>query len=196
MDEFEEEELQRVLRLTRLENWLLHTTHGLDAQLHPKELGPSGVLLGLCRALLRLLQGRSKLLLLDAVTCRLGPSDAVLTALLLRYCRRCGAAVLQVSQKAQQAPLYDEVAILAAGRILEQGAAKKLWVRDGALRRVAKEQGLDSSKMTKPDAVAARLAPVFAWEVSPQEDPDFADEFAVSMKAMKDKKERAKGSGA
>ncbi|CAE7222634.1 unnamed protein product [Symbiodinium pilosum] len=36
--------------------------------------------------------------------------------------------------------------------------------------------------MTKPDAIAARLAPVWGWEVSPQEDAAFGDEFAVSMK--------------
>ncbi|CAE7344942.1 unnamed protein product [Symbiodinium pilosum] len=99
--------------------------------------------------------------------------------------RPMGKSADCVSQRAQQAPLYDEVAVMAVGRILEQGPAKKLWVKDGALRRMAKEQGLDSSKMTKPDAIAARLAPVWGWEVSPQEDAAFGDEFAVSMKKAK-----------
>ncbi|CAE7204206.1 cctS, partial [Symbiodinium natans] len=179
MREFEEEDLRRVLRLMRLENF----TSELDAAVPLQALGPSAVLLCLCRAMLRLLEGRSKLLLLDAATCRLtSTSDADLTAIVLRYCRRRGAAVLQVSRRPQQAPLYDEVAVMATGRVVEQGPAKKLWVKDGALRRVAKDQGLDSSKMTKPDAVAARLMPVWGWEVSPQEDPSFSDEFAVSMK--------------
>lgn len=191
MGEFDEDELKRVLRLTRLENFLLRTASDLDATIAPEVLEPgpaaaSAVLLCLCRALLRLLQGRSKLLMMDAATCRFNPaSDADLTAIILRYCRRRGAAMLQVSQRAQQAPLYDEVAVMATGRVVEQGPAKKLWVKDGALRRVAKDQGLDSSKMTKPDVLAARLMPVWGWEVSPQEDPAFSDEFAVSMKKAK-----------
>lgn len=187
----QQDELKRVLRLTRLENFLLRTASDLDATIAPEVLEPgpaaaSAVLLCLCRALLRLLQGRSKLLMMDAATCRFNPaSDADLTAIILRYCRRRGAAMLQVSQRAQQAPLYDEVAVMATGRVVEQGPAKKLWVKDGALRRVAKDQGLDSSKMTKPDVLAARLMPVWGWEVSPQEDPAFSDEFAVSMKKAK-----------
>ncbi|CAE7940609.1 Abcc2 [Symbiodinium necroappetens] len=145
MGEFEEDELKRVLRLTRLENFLLRTARHCVEALEP---GPA-MLLCLCRALLRLLQGRSKLLMMDAATCRFSPaSDADLTAIILRYCRRRGAATLQVSQRAQQAPLYDEVAVMASGRVVEQGPAKKLWVKDGALRRVAKDQGTERMRKT------------------------------------------------
>eukprot|EP00439_Symbiodinium_sp_Y106_P083308 s433_g23.t1 len=94
MGEFDEDELKRVLRLTRLENFLLRTASDLDATIAPEVLEPgpaaaSAVLLCLCRALLRLLQGRSKLLMMDAATCRFNPaSDADLTAIILRYCRQ------------------------------------------------------------------------------------------------------------
>ncbi|CAJ1429300.1 unnamed protein product [Effrenium voratum] len=187
MDEFNEEDLQLVLRLTRLENWMLHHSCRLDDEVDAK----AGPLVALCRAMLRLVRKRSKLLLLDAVTCRLAPAfDADLTAILLRYCRRGGIAVLQTSRRVQQAPLYDEVAAMSNGRILEQGTAKKLWVKDGALRRMAKEQGLDSNRMTKPDAVSARLASVWGWEVSPQEEAAWQDEFAVAMKKVKGDKDR------
>eukprot|EP00913_Durusdinium_trenchii_P026649 g25005.t1 len=145
MEEFSEEEVQMVLRLTRFENWMLrHAPDGLHQTLEEGGAphGAAAVLLGVSRAMLRLLQKRSKLLLMDATTCRLSASsDADLTALVLRYCRRAAVAVMQVSRRVQQAPLYDEVAVMTLGRILEQGPAKKLWVKDGALRRMAKEQG-------------------------------------------------------
>jgi len=190
MNEFTEDDLQMVVRLTRFENWLIrYTSKGLEEEITEAEMGPLGaaaVLLGLSRAMLRLLQKRSKLLLLDATTCCLSPSsDADLTALLLRYARRCGAAVMQVSRRVQQAPLYDEVAVMAMGRVTEQGPAKKLWVKDGGLRRMAKEQGLDSGKMTKVETQSIRLSSVWGWEVSPQETPAWQDEFNVAMKKVK-----------
>lgn len=189
MDEFTEDELQMAVRLTRFENWMTrHTLKGLEQKIDEADptFGAAAVLLGLSRALLRLLQKRSKLLLLDATTCRLSPSsDADMTALLLRYCRRCAAAILQVSRRVQQAPLYDEVAVMSAGRVTEQGPAKKLWVKDGALRRMAKEQGLDSSKMTKAEAVSIRLSSIWGWEVSPQETSAWQEEFSVAMKKVK-----------
>lgn len=198
MGEFEEEQLLQVLRLTRLENWLLREApRGLDEPIGEAEaLGATAPLLGLCRGLLRLLQGRSKLLVLDRCTCRLSTkSDADLTAMVLRYCRRREVAVLQASRRLQQAALYDEVAMLQSGRVLEQGPPKKLWVKDSAFRRMAREQGLDSSKLTKPDALAARLASVWGWEVSPQEAPDWGDEFSVSMKKVRGDKEKKGAKG-
>eukprot|EP00931_Biecheleriopsis_adriatica_P117589 TRINITY_DN93091_c0_g1_i1.p1 TRINITY_DN93091_c0_g1~~TRINITY_DN93091_c0_g1_i1.p1 ORF type:complete len:1261 (-),score=268.76 TRINITY_DN93091_c0_g1_i1:64-3846(-) len=193
MGEFEEAQLNLVLRLTRFHNWLQRNAPGgLDEVIgDPAALGPAPVLLSLSRAFLRLLQGRSKLLVLDSTTCRLSvSSDADLTAIVLRYCRRRGVAVLQASRRLQQAPLYDEVAVMQGGRILEQGAPKKLWVKDGALRRMARDQGLDSSKLTKLDTVAARLSSVRGWEVSPQESPDWGDEFSVGMKKVRSDKEK------
>eukprot|EP00930_Biecheleria_cincta_P039131 TRINITY_DN26918_c0_g1_i1.p1 TRINITY_DN26918_c0_g1~~TRINITY_DN26918_c0_g1_i1.p1 ORF type:complete len:2320 (-),score=461.07 TRINITY_DN26918_c0_g1_i1:23-6874(-) len=193
MGEFDEEQLLLVLRLTRLENLLLREApRGLDELIgEPEALGAAAPLLGLCRGLLRLLQGRSKLLVLDRCTCRLSTtSDADLTAMVLRYCRRRGVALLQVSRRLHQAALYDEVAAMQGGRILEQGPPKKLWVKDSAFRRMAREQGLDSSKLTKPDLLAARLASVWGWEVSPQEAPDWGDEFSVAMKKVRSDKDK------
>eukprot|EP00434_Breviolum_minutum_P031839 symbB.v1.2.028162.t1/scaffold2959.1/size66455/4 len=92
---------------------------------------------------------------------------------------------MQVSRRVQQAPLYDEVAVMAMGRVTEQGPAKKLWVKDGGLRRMAKEQGLDSGKMTKVETQSIRLSSVWGWEVSPQETPAWQDEFNVAMKKVK-----------
>merc|ERR1712226_282034 len=100
LGEFEEEQINLALRLTRLQNWLVQNAPGgLDEAL-PAILDPGlRSFLGICRALLRLLQKRSKLLVMDRTTCRLSStSDADLTALILRFCRRHEAAVLQVSR--------------------------------------------------------------------------------------------------
>merc|ERR1719502_402758 len=143
-------------------------------------------LLGLSRALLRLLQKRSKLLVMDCTTCNLDAvSDADLTALVLRFCRRREAAVLQASRRVLQSPLYDAVAVMRAGRCVEQGVPRKLWGKDGAFRELARAQNVDSSKLSRPEAVAQRLTSMWNWDVSPQEDPEWADEFVVSMKKPK-----------
>jgi ABC-type multidrug transport system fused ATPase/permease subunit len=187
LEEYEERQLVLVLRLTRLWHWLWqHAPKRLDEPL-PETLNPAvKALLGLSRALLRLLQKRSKLLIMDCTTCMLdAESDADLTALMLRYCRRQEAAVLQASRRVLQSPLYDAVAVIRAGRVVEQGVPRKLWGKDGAFRELARSQGVDSAKLSRPEAVAQRLTSTWNWDVSPQEDPDWADEFAVSMKKPK-----------
>eukprot|EP00444_Apocalathium_aciculiferum_P058821 CAMPEP_0183588378 /NCGR_PEP_ID=MMETSP0371-20130417/160678_1 /TAXON_ID=268820 /ORGANISM="Peridinium aciculiferum, Strain PAER-2" /LENGTH=122 /DNA_ID=CAMNT_0025799637 /DNA_START=38 /DNA_END=406 /DNA_ORIENTATION=+ len=114
-------------------------------------------------------------------------SDADLTMLVLKYCRRREVAVLQTSRRTNQAPLYDSAALLQQGRILEQGKPKKLWASDGPFRGYARSQGVDSSALSKADGVADRLTSVWAWDISPQEEPAWSDEFAVGMKKVKDK---------
>merc|ERR1712217_556615 len=94
MAEFDEEQLNIAMRMTRLSNWLeRHAPKGLDEPL-PTADGKSNLtpelkcLLGVSRGLLRLLQRRSKLFLLDCTTCKLDvSSDADLTVLMLRYCQ-------------------------------------------------------------------------------------------------------------
>merc|ERR1719199_136931 len=128
---------------------------------------------------------------MDRVTCKLDTSsDADLTALILRFCRRREAAVLQASRRVLQSPLYDAVAVMRAGRCVERGVPRKLWGKDGAFRELARVQGVDSSKLSRPDGVAQRLTSMWNWEVSPQEHPDWADEFIVSMKKPKSEKHR------
>merc|ERR1712060_782257 len=96
--------------------------------------------------------------------------------------------VLQASRRPHQADLYDEVAVLQGGRILEQGQPKKLWNRDGPFRAFAREQGVDSSKMSKPQTVADRVAPMLGWDVSPQEQASWSDSFQVAIKKPREKK--------
>lgn len=197
MAEFDEEQLNQAIRMTRLKNWLdRHAAKGLDEPL-PVESGKSNLtpelkcLLGLSRALLRLLQRRSKLLLLDSTTCKLdNTSDADLTVLMLRYCQRREVGVLQASRRPSQAPLYDSVAVMQSGRLTEHGPVKRLWAKDGAFRAVARAQGVDSAALSKAEAVVDRMSSVWAWDVCPQEDPAWSDEFAVGMKKMKKDKKR------
>jgi len=191
MGEYSDEQLFLALRLTRLQNWLAqHAPLGLQEPLPAGgQLDPAlRALLGLCRAFLRLLQKRSKLLVLDCTTCRLSTSsDADLTALILRFCKRREAALLQVSRRVNQAYLYDELAVLQGGRIVEQGPPKILWSKESALRKLAREQGVDSSRLSKPQVVADRIASMEAWAVSPQEEPEWSVRFAVALKKPKAK---------
>jgi len=197
MAEFDEEQLDLAIRLTRLSNWLeRHAPKGLDEPL-PVAKGKSSLtselkcLLGISRALLRLLQRRSKLLLLDCATCKLDlKSDADLTVLLLRYCQRREVAVLQTSRRTNQAPLYDSAAVLQSGRLMEYGPVKKLWAKDSAFRAAARAQGVDSALLAKADACVDRMTSVWAWDMSPQEELAWSDEFAVGMKKMKKDKKR------
>uniref|UniRef100_A0A7S2QK04 ABC transporter domain-containing protein n=1 Tax=Zooxanthella nutricula TaxID=1333877 RepID=A0A7S2QK04_9DINO len=196
MGEFEDEQVNLAVRLTRFSNWLAkHAPRGLDEPVpEGAALGQElKALLGIGRALLRLLQRRSKLLVMDGATCALdSASDATLTALLLRYCRRREVAMLQTSRRTNQVALYDTVAVLQGGRLMEHGPAKKLWAKDGALRALARAQGVDSAALTKADAVTDRLTSVWSWDVSPQEDPAWSDEFSVSLRKMKDKHAKKK----
>eukprot|EP00747_Dinoflagellata_sp_TGD_P116895 gnl/TRDRNA2_/TRDRNA2_172478_c3_seq1.p1 gnl/TRDRNA2_/TRDRNA2_172478_c3~~gnl/TRDRNA2_/TRDRNA2_172478_c3_seq1.p1 ORF type:complete len:501 (+),score=108.15 gnl/TRDRNA2_/TRDRNA2_172478_c3_seq1:110-1504(+) len=192
LGEFEEEHLNFALRLTRLQNWLdLNAPMGIDEPL-PKAMGPAlRALVGLCRALLRLLQKRSKLLILDRTTCALDETaDANITALILRFCRRKEAAVLQASRRLTQAALYDHIAVIKGGRIIEQGPPRKLWARDAAFREMARSMGVDAKRLSRPAHVADRLTSVWAWEVNPQEDADWADEFQVAIKKAKPKADK------
>jgi len=189
VDEFTEEQLRLVLRLTRLQQWLLmKAPRGLDEPIPQGSAMDAGLraLLGLNRAMLRLLQKRSKLLVLDRTTCRLDTdSDANLSALVLRFCRRHEAAVLQASRRVVNSTLYDIAVAMHGGSIVEQGSPKALWGQDGPFRAMAREQGVTSAKLAKPEAISERLTPMWQWDVSPQEEPEWGDEFEVGMKKFK-----------
>jgi len=92
-----------------------------------------------------------------------------------------------------QAALYDSVAMMRAGRVLEQGTARKLWSKDGAFREYARSLGVDSAKLSRPDTVTERLTSMWAWDVSPQEEIEWADEFTVSMKKPRGDRRAAGG---
>eukprot|EP00928_Gymnodinium_smaydae_P028591 TRINITY_DN21768_c0_g4_i1.p1 TRINITY_DN21768_c0_g4~~TRINITY_DN21768_c0_g4_i1.p1 ORF type:complete len:1730 (-),score=231.12 TRINITY_DN21768_c0_g4_i1:254-4672(-) len=196
LGEFDDENLDLALRLSRLQQWLSqHAPKGLEEEIGQNGCEPDAAilaLLGLCRALLRLLQKRGKLLVLDGTTCQLSTSsDADITAVLLRFCRRREIAVLQATRRLQNAPLYDFTAVMRGGRVLEQGPPRTLWAKDGELRALAREQGVGASTLTKPDAVKTRLASMWEWDVCPQEEPEWADEFEVGMRKQKTDKNKA-----
>lgn len=152
---------------------------------------PTQAILGLCRGLLRLLQKRSKLLVLDRTTCRLSAtSDADLTALMLRFCQRREVAVLQATRRVTNVPLYDHAAVLKGGKMLEQGPPRLLWANDGAFRALAREQGVDASRLARPAAVTTRVASMWTWDVSPQEEVEWGDEFEVSVKTQRTAKQK------
>lgn len=189
--EFDDRQIRLATRITRLSSWLARAApRGLEDEPQSGEVGPEiRMLVGVSRAVLRLLQRRSKLLLLDCATCRLDvSSDAALTALLLQYCRRREAAMLQTSGRAHQVALYDSTCVLQNGRVVEHGPAKQLWAKDGPLRSFARAQGVDSSLLSKAEPVYDRLTSASTWDISPQEDPAWSDDFAVSIRKVKPRK--------
>eukprot|EP00427_Karlodinium_veneficum_P034432 CAMPEP_0169293278 /NCGR_PEP_ID=MMETSP1016-20121227/63206_1 /TAXON_ID=342587 /ORGANISM="Karlodinium micrum, Strain CCMP2283" /LENGTH=61 /DNA_ID=CAMNT_0009383961 /DNA_START=9 /DNA_END=191 /DNA_ORIENTATION=+ len=61
--------------------------------------------------------------------------------------------MLQASRRVLQSPLYDAVAVMRLGRVVEQGVPRKLWGKDGGFREYARLQGVDSSKLSRPEEV-------------------------------------------
>jgi ATP-binding cassette, subfamily B, bacterial len=126
-DSIGDEEIWAALRLSRADDFVADTPHGLDTIVGERGVTLSGgqrQRVALARALAR----RPSVLLLDDITSALDPATeaAVLTNLRDAF---ADTTVLMVASRPSTIALADEVVYLAAGRIIDHGRHGELMAR-------------------------------------------------------------------